>query len=108
MGSSKISKQLTNRMIKKASQSICSFQLCAFGFNRNGDCVASASNRPRFPHKGGGWHAERQIMELKSKGIVKILICRINPAGKMLPIDPCETCQKIADKLGIKIISIKE
>ena len=97
-----------NRLIKKASQSICKFRVAALGFNSEGVCVASASNRPRFSHKGGGIHAERKLMELKSKGIVKILICRIGNGGDLLPIDPCETCQKIADKLGIRIVSIKE
>jgi hypothetical protein len=26
----------------------------------------------------------------------------------LLPINPCAVCQKIADKMGIKIISVKE
>jgi hypothetical protein len=28
--------------------------------------------------------------------------------GKLLPIDPCDTCKKICEKLNIKIITIKE
>ena len=104
----KIQKQLKERMIRKAKQSICKFRLCAFGFNRDGICVATATNSPRFSHKGGGLHAEEKIFfSAKSKGIVKILICRIGSGGTIRPIDPCERCSKIAEKLGIKIETIQ-
>ena len=58
--------------------------------------------------KGAGLHAERRLMQKYGEAISKIVICRTNGNGKMLPIDPCQNCQKIADKLGIVIESIKE
>ena len=48
------------------------------------------------------------MREAKAKGIVKILICRVGRSGELRPIKPCDTCQKIADKLGIEIVSIQE
>ena len=105
----KISRELTKKMIRKAKQSICKFRVSAAGFNSSGECVASAVNRPRFSHKGGGIHAEQELFVIaRRKGIVKILICRIGTGGAFVPIDPCERCSKIAEKLGIKIETIKE
>ena len=98
-----------NRLIKKASQSICKFRVAALGFNSEGVCVASASNRSRFSHKGGGWHAEESLFVIaRRKGIVKILICRIGTGSNLRPIDPCERCSKIAEKMGIRIETIME
>ena len=92
---------------KKAGQSPCRNRVSALGFNKNGDCVMKAFNKYRFERKGGGIHAERQIMQqAKKKGIVHILICRVGRSGNLLPIEPCSKCQKIADKLGIVISSV--
>lgn len=101
-------KHYKRKLIKKAEQSICKFRVSALGFNRNGDCVASATNRPRFSCKGGGIHAEECLFFVaRRKGIVKILICRIGCGRNLLPIDPCNRCSKIANKLGIKIETIQ-
>jgi cytidine deaminase len=92
---------------KKASKSISKFQISAIGLNSDGVCVAKSFNRPRFSRKGGGIHAEIQIMRVAAKkGIKTILICRINNSGNFLPIHPCCVCKKKAEELGIKIISI--
>jgi cytidine deaminase len=101
--------QFVERAKRKASQSICKFYVAALGFNKSGICVMTRTNRPRFSRYGGGLHAEQLIMrEAKAKGIVKILICRVGRSGELRPIKPCDTCQKIADKLGIEIVSIQE
>ena len=93
--------------IKKADQSICKFKVSAIGLNSKNEIVAKSVNRPRFGRKGGGIHAEIQIMHSGlRKNIKTIIICRINDNGKLLPIHPCKNCKKIADKLGIKIVSI--
>jgi deoxycytidylate deaminase len=82
--------------------------ISALGFNKKNECVASATNKSRFCRKGGGVHAEDQIMiQAKRKGITSILVCRINKGGNFLPIDPCEKCQALAKKLGITIKTIK-
>jgi cytidine deaminase len=99
----------TNRIFSKAMSSICKMHVAALGFNHDGVCVMARTNKPRFSRKGGGLHAERQILaEAKRRGIVKIVICRVGKGGSILPIDPCSTCKKIADKLGVVIESIKE
>lgn len=100
---------IIERARKKAGQSICKFNVAAIGINRAGIPVMSRANRPRFNGYGGGYHAERLVMEqAKAKGIVRIIVCRIGKAGNLLPIQPCKVCQKIADKLGIELVSIPE
>lgn len=104
-----MNKSIIKRAINKAKQSICKFKIAALGFNQNGDCVITRTNAPGFNRKGGGKHAEARIMMYaKRRGITKILICRIGNSGNLLPINPCESCQKIADKLNIKIETIKD
>lgn len=95
------------RIAKKAEQSICKFRVAALGFNRDGICVASNTNKPRFSRYNGGIHAEALMMRnARKKGIVRILICRVGASGILRPIDPCPNCQAIADKLGITIETV--
>ena len=104
-----ISEYIASRAKNKARQSPCKYKIAALGFNRRGELVSSATNSLRFSRKGGGVHAEVQVMRnAKQKGIKTILICRVNPNGLILPIEPCEHCAKLAEKLGIKIISVLE
>jgi cytidine deaminase len=98
---------LIERAIKKASKSICKFQIAALGFNGRGELVLIKTNRPRFCRYGGGLHAEMAIMnKARRYGIVRILICRVGKSGLLRPIEPCACCSKIAEKLGIKIETI--
>jgi hypothetical protein len=100
--------EIMQKAAKKAMQSQCRFKISALGFNRKGELVASATNSFRFCRKGGGLHAEAQVMkQAKRKGICTVLICRVNPNGLLLPIEPCENCMRLAEKLGIKIVSIQ-
>jgi len=102
-----IYQHLIDRAQRKASQSICKFYVAALGFNRAGVCVVTRTNRPRFSRQGGGLHAEQLVMQqAKQKGVVRILICRVGRGGKLRPIEPCESCAKIAEKLGIEITSV--
>jgi len=100
---------ITEIAVKKAKQSRCKYQISALGFNRNGDCVAKATNLSRFMKRGGGVHAEMRVMaQARSKGIVSILLCRVGINGGIKPIDPCETCAKKASELGLKITSVPD
>lgn len=100
---------IIDRARKKAAQSICKFYVAAIGFNKSGIPIMARSNRPRFSKYGGGYHAERLIMEqAKQKGITSIVICRIGRSGKLRPIEPCENCSKIAKKLGIRLETIPD
>lgn len=106
-------RQVSSRTIeilrKKAQQSICKYPMSAIGLNNNNDIVAKATNTPRFPGRGGGEHAEEKVMQAaRKKGVTTIIICRIGKAGDFLPIEPCKRCQKHADKLGIKLITVPE
>jgi deoxycytidylate deaminase len=103
-----MSPKLIAQAIKKAAQSPCRHKISAFGFNKKGELVSTAFNYSRgIFKKGAGLHAEQIVMmEARRKGVKTIFICRVNPCGLLLPIEPCEKCKKIAAKLGIKIISV--
>ena len=47
-------------------------------------------------------------MKRHGKKINTILIMRIGHGGDILKIEQCEKCKKIADKLGVKIISVDQ
>jgi cytidine deaminase len=104
-----VNPQLIAQAIKKAEQSPCRHKISAFGFNKKGELVSTAFNFSRgIFRKGAGLHAEQIVMmNARKKGIKTIIICRVNPNGSLLPIEPCEKCKKIANKFGIKIIGIK-
>jgi hypothetical protein len=100
---------LINRIKRKAAKTDCRFQIAALGFNRKNQCVIAKFNWHRYMRKHGGLHAEASVMmEAKRLGIVRIVIGRISRTGKLLPIEPCEKCQRLAQKLGIKIETIRE
>lgn len=100
-------RDLLYRLLNKANQSQCTYRIAAIAFSKKGNILGITFNLWRFGGKGRGLHAERRLMQRYGSAISKIVICRTNGNGKMLPIDPCPTCQAIADKLGIKIESIE-
>jgi hypothetical protein len=91
----------------KALKGICRFKIAAIGVDYRNRTIDITTNYPRFLGKGRGYHAEMLLMHRNPKSLAKIYILRINNSGKLLPISPCKSCQKKADKLGIKIISVK-
>jgi hypothetical protein len=92
---------------RKAGTSSCRFKISATGFDKRGNVIGCATNKPRFVRKGGGIHAEAALIRRYGKRLRTILICRVNRAGDMLPIDPCKNCSELAEKFEIKIISLK-
>lgn len=98
---------ITDIAIKKASKSVCRYKVSAIGLNKKGDIVGNVSNMPRFAKFNGGLHAEASLIGRYGSKIKTIIICRVNKTGGLLPIKPCDNCQKLADKFGIKIISIE-
>lgn len=92
---------------KKALQSICRYKISAIGMNKRGEIIYSATNKPRFDRKGGGIHAEMEVMLKAGPSLKNIVICRVNNAGELLPIDPCDMCLEKASELGVRIVSIK-
>jgi hypothetical protein len=92
---------------KRALKSICSYKIAAIGFNKRFELLCSYTNKPRFYRKGGGLHAEMELMRKHPKSVKTIIICRVGLSGNILPIHACPVCQRKADELGIKIITVK-
>ena len=101
-----MNKNRNKEIIKKATQSICHYRVAAFGFNKKGELIGKAINRPRLSKPHGGLHAEMSLMKHYGNKLASIIICRIGNAGDLRPIKPCTACQAVADYLNIKIRSV--
>ncbi len=97
---------IKERMIKEALKSSCNYKVSAIAYSRKGNILGISHCRHRFNRHGGGIHAEQALMRKYGKSIATIVIMRVNKNGNVLPIDPCEVCAKIADKMNIRIRSI--
>ena len=95
------------RAKRKASQSTCTYKVAAIGFNRRGEIIHTAVNRSRFDRKDTGVHAEMRVMLMAGPALKTVIICRVNNRGDLLPIEPCPVCQKKAEELGVRIVSIE-
>jgi len=103
-----MSDYLINLLRKKATSSPCTYKIAAVALTKKGNILGCSRNSyGQFNKHGGGTHAERKLIKKHGKAIYQIIIARVNVSGTFLPIEPCKTCQKIADKNGIKILSIK-
>ena len=96
---------LIQTAIKKAKQSSCRFKVSAIGLDKNGKFLGAAYNRHRMSKKGGGIHAEIALLN-KTKDVKTIILCRVGRSGDLLPIHPCKTCQRVLDKMNIKVYTI--
>jgi cytidine deaminase len=99
---------IQTKAINKAKQSLCRYRISALGMNHKGEIIGSAINKPRFDHKGGGLHAESNLISKYGNKLKTIIICRVGLSGNILPIHPCINCYSLANKLGIKIKTISE
>jgi cytidine deaminase len=104
----KISSNLVKMAVKKARQSECTYKVSAIGINKKGEVISSTTNKHRFQYKGGGLHAEMEIMKYSPPSLKTIVICRVSRTGNILPIHPCSVCQEKANELGVKIITIEK
>lgn len=112
-----VSPTLLALMKEKASSSSCTYKVCAFAFDRKGDLLGHAVNRHsrwdvlqstnQIGRPGTAMHAEHRLMARYQGHVATILLCRVGHSGDLLPIDPCPKCKKVAEKLGVKIVSIK-
>ena len=98
--------ELIERAKKKAQQSECRYRISAVGLNKRGEVIGSTTNIKRFMRKGGGIHAEMNLMAKLGPALKTIIICRVGGQGEIRPIHPCSTCKEKADELGIKILSV--
>ena len=92
--------------IKKAKKSSSRYKVSAVGFDHKGKVITSAFCHPRFDFYGGGKHAEMRLLEKCRVTPTTILLCRVGNAGDILPIEPCARCQKVLDKLKIKVTTV--
>ena len=102
---------IIQRLWKKAKQSPSQYRISCVALDRKGEVLGYTTNKFRKdeinPVIGSGLHAEAFAMaRYYPLGIKTLLIMRIGLSGAILPIDPCEDCQKMARKLGIKIRSV--
>jgi cytidine deaminase len=111
----KINAALLTLAKSKASKSPSKFKISAIAFDAKGDILGHTTNSYNsdlcwdlnLGRKGTGRHAERILIARYGRLIKTILICRISKTGKLLPIEPCAVCQKVANKYGIEIVSVK-
>lgn len=100
------------RLNKKAIQSSSGYKIAAAAFTKKGNLIDIATNHVRLTlpasKKGAGVHAEATLIKRHKSSIAYIVISRVGRGGQDRPIHPCELCTKLADKYGIKIISICE
>lgn len=97
---------IKDKLVKTASKSICRFKVSAVAFSKKGNILGWSYCKPYIDKNGGSIHAERELISRYGRSIHTIVIARTNRAGKMLPIDACNVCQKVADKMGIIIKTI--
>jgi hypothetical protein len=111
IGMCSLRKDLIDRSINKGVKlnKDLSHRVVAIGFNSKNDMIGIKTNGFGLSNsKGSGKHAERELIKRYGNKIARIVILRIGRGGAILPIDPCETCAKVANKLGIKIESFEE
>jgi tRNA(Arg) A34 adenosine deaminase TadA len=105
-------KVVVNRLRNKSINIRTTYKVTAVAYSSKGDILGYSSNNIREDFKpqrrGAGVHAERELIKKFGKKIKYIVISRFGNGGNILPISPCEICQKTADKLGIKIIVLQD
>lgn len=111
-----ISHAVVSLLKEKATHSNCTYKISAIAFDKKGDILGHVTNKHSawdviekengVGRAGTAKHAERLLMQRYQSLVKTIVICRVGHAGNIRPIDPCPACQKVAAKLGVKIISI--
>ena len=103
---------LTHLLKKKAAQSASKYRISAMAFDSRGEFLGQAFNGLPMDEmdikEGSGVHAEARLMRRYGKIAKTIVISRIGHKGDWRPIQPCQKCQQLADKLGIRLTTIEE
>lgn len=101
-----MTRELLDRLRKKALGSSCKYKVSAIGLNKRGEVICSCTNMPRFSRYGGSVHAEMHVMRKAGPGLTTIILCRVGSKGNLLKIDPCPKCAEKAKELGVKIMQV--
>jgi hypothetical protein len=100
---------------RKASHSPCTYKISGIAYSEKGNVLGIATNShskwnvlSKIPigRSGTSEHCEKLLIKKFRNKIKTIVICRIGRSGKTLPISPCQSCSKLAEKYGIMIISV--
>lgn len=102
---------ILKRLWKKAKTSPSQYRISCVALNKKGEVLGYTTNKFRKdqikPLIGSGLHSEQiAIAKYAPFGLKTLLIMRIGLSGRILPIDPCEDCQKMARKYGVTIRSV--
>lgn len=103
---------IVKQLGKKAAQSRSKYRISAMAFDKRGEFIGRAFNGlppDGLEGKPGiGVHAEYKLMMKYGDLLKTIIISRIGHSGEWRPIKPCHNCQKLAEKLGVKLITIDQ
>lgn len=105
-------KDIKNRMKRKAinrrksGNNIQKYFIVAAGISKKGNFIEMALNRPAEKPGNRCYHAEGILISKYGRKLEVIYIARFGNSGDELPIKPCEQCRSIADRMGIKIVSL--
>lgn len=106
-----VSLPLLTQMKKKASTNSSQYHLAAAGFNKKGELLSIETNAFRRDNIGvkkySGAHCEMRLIIRHGLKLHSIVLLRIGNKGDILPIDPCQKCKAILNKLGIKVYPIR-
>lgn len=102
---------IIERLKRKAATSPSQYMVSCVALNKKSEVLGYTTNKFRKDHIrpiiGSGLHAEQiAIAKFAPLGLKTLLIMRIGLSGRILPIDPCEDCQKMANKYGVTIRSV--
>lgn len=111
-GLNRLKYELIPRMKKKIQpERGMTYKIAAMAFTKKGNFIDIKYNKHQTymaKRRGGGLHAEQDLIHRYGNKIDTIYILRVGGGGNVLPIHPCEICSEIARKRGIKIIPLHE
>ena len=92
--------------INIATRSPCRYKVAAFGYDERGRLVGYAYNTQRLSRKGGGNHAEINLLrKVGAKRICAIRIVRASRAGtRAARISVCPACLRVLERNGIAVM----
>lgn len=108
-----INPTLLTKLKQRATSSHVTYRIAAFAFSKKGNLLGSAVSaisrhgKDTTTKHGSGRHAEREVIAKYGRKIHTIVIMRIGHGGDIRPIHPCKKCKEVADKYGIKILSVE-
>ena len=107
---------LKQRLKKKAMHSPCTYRISGIAFSKKGNVLGHCTNnhskwqvleKTPIGRAGTAEHCEKRLIEKFGQRIHTIVICRVGRSGELRPINPCKNCQKLAEKYGIAIKTVK-